>query len=150
MSLLLAIPWEGSWSPLVYFSFVITAHPKGTHVTAKRSHAALLLAHIPSFPQCSSWGCGQAAGAWDHIQQGYSMEAKVLLSNPLMEVPEAFFNLSHWQRTLASWFRGILLCMAGPCSIILHPTLSANKETNLPFNGGAGRRWGCEAQKIFF
>lgn len=106
--------------------------------------------HLPSFPQCSSWGYGQAAGAWDHIQQGYSLEAKVLLSNPLMEVPEAFFNLSHWQGTLASWFRGILLCVAGPCSIILHPVLSASKEMNLPFNGGAGRRWGCEAQKIFF
>jgi len=58
--------------------------------------------HSPSSPQCSSWGGGQAAGARDHIQHGYSLEAKVLLSNPLMEVPEAFFNLSCWQKTLAS------------------------------------------------
>lgn len=96
-------------------------------------------AHSPSFPQCSSWGRGQAAGAWDHIQHGYSLEAKVLLSNLLMEVPEAFFNLSRWRKTLASWFRGILLCVAGLCSITLHPALSASEETNLPFNGGAGR-----------
>lgn len=99
--------------------------------------AALLPAHTrPPFPD-ASWGCGQAAGAWDHIQHGYSLEAKVLLSNLLMEVPEAFFNLSRWQKTLASWFRGILLCVAGLCSITWHPAPSASKEMNLPFNGGA-------------
>lgn len=100
--------------------------------------------HSPSFPQCSSWGCGQAAGVWDHIKHSYSLEAKVLLSNPLMEVPEAFFNLSRWRKTLASWFRGILLCVAELCSITLHPLLSASEEMNHPFNGGAGEVCVCE------
>lgn len=47
----LAILWVGPWSPLGYFSFVVTAHPKGTCVTAKWSNAVLLLAHTrPPFP----------------------------------------------------------------------------------------------------
>lgn len=145
----LATLWVGPSSPLEYFSFVVTAHLKRTCFTAVKPHSLAAGTHSPSFPQCSSWGRGQAAGAWDHIQHGYSLEAKVLLSNPLMEVPEAFFNLSHWQKTLASWFRGILLCIAGLCSITLHPALSASEEMNLPFNGGAEGEGGHEAQKIF-
>lgn len=140
---LLAILWAGLLSPLGYFSLVVIAHLKGTCFTASEAtQPRCLHTHLPSFPQCSSWGRGQAAGTWDHIQHSYSLEAKVLLSNPLMEVPEAFFNLSRWQKTLASWFRGILLCVAGLCSITLHPVLSASEETSLPLNGQAEGGWG--------
>lgn len=120
-SLLLATPW------VVRSTFVATAGLKRACLAAMGA-TRLHCQHTCPPSHCSSWGCGQAAGAWDHIQHGYSLEAKVLLSNPLMEVPEAFFNLSHRWKTVASWFRGILLCVAGLCSITLHPVLSAKRE----------------------